>query len=64
MNQDTNDENKRASRICQTIIKYHLALDNIYEQLVDRDFIPAKKEIDYLISELRGLTKSTIDDDF
>jgi hypothetical protein len=64
MNQDKKAENRRASRICNRIIQHHILLDNIYELLVDRNFITVKKDIDVLILELRGLIKSSVDDDF
>jgi hypothetical protein len=39
-------------------------LTDIYENLVDRDFIPAEKDIRELIMELKFILKSIEEDDF
>ena len=61
---DKNIENARAERIAFRINEQHLLLANIYENLVDRDFIPAEREIRNLVVDLRPILKSLEDDDF
>jgi len=57
-------ENARAERISFRINQYYLLLTDIYENLVDRDFIPAEKDIRELIMELKFILKSIEEDDF
>lgn len=57
-------ENERAQRISSRIEEYHKLLADIYEKLVDREFISVDKDIKFLIMELRYTLKSTEDDDF
>lgn len=64
MEDNVNSENARAERICFRINEHHLLLANIYETLVDREFIPAEKDIRNLIIDLRLILKSMEDDDF
>jgi hypothetical protein len=64
MTENLNGENARAERIAFRINEHHLLLANIYETLVDRDFIPAEKDIRNLIIDLRLILKSLEDDDF
>jgi len=64
MTEKLNGENARAERIAFRINEHHLLLANIYETLVDRDFIPAEKDIRNLIIDLRLILKSLEDDDF
>jgi hypothetical protein len=64
MENNLNKENARAERICFRINEHHLLLANIYENLVDRDFKPAEKDIRDLIIDLRLILKSLEDDDF
>jgi hypothetical protein len=59
-----NSENLRAERISFRINEHHLLLANIYENLVDRDFVPVEKDIRSLIIDLRLILKSTEEDDF
>lgn len=59
-----NIENARAERIAFRINEQHLLLANIYENLVDRDFIPAERDIRNLVVDLRLILKSLEDDDF
>jgi hypothetical protein len=59
-----NSENSRAERISFRINEQHLLLANIYENLVDRDFLPVDKDIRNLIIDLRLILKSIEDDDF
>ena len=59
-----NSENLRAERISFRINEHHLLLANIYENLVDRDFVPVEKDIRNLIIDLRLILKSTEEDDF
>jgi hypothetical protein len=61
---DKNTENARAERIAFRINEQHLLLANIYENLVDRDFVPAERDIRNLIVDLRLILKSIEDDDF
>lgn len=61
---DKNIENARAERIAFRINEQHLLLVNIYENLVDRDFIPAERDIRNLVVDLRLILKSLEDDDF
>jgi len=46
------------------INEYHLLLNNIYENLVDRDFELVEKDAKVLIMEIKFTIKSTKDDDF
>jgi hypothetical protein len=64
MDKNLNGENARAERIAFRINEQHLLLANIYETLVDRDFVPAEKDIRNLIIDLRLILKSLEDDDF
>ena len=59
-----NSENLRAESISFRINEHHLLLANIYENLVDRDFVPVEKDIRNLIIDLRLILKSTEEDDF
>lgn len=64
MEDNLSKENARAERISFRITQHHKLLANIYENLVDRDFIPAEKDIRDLIIDLRMILKSLEDDDF
>ena len=64
MDKNLNSENARAERIAFRINEQHLLLANIYETLVDRDFVPAERDIRNLIIDLRLILKSLEDDDF
>lgn len=64
MTENLNGENARAERIAFRINEHHLLLANIYENIVDRDFVPAEKDIRNLIVDLRLILKSLEDDDF
>jgi len=64
MTENLNGENARAERIAFRINEHHLLLANVYENLVDRDFVPAEKDIRNLIIDLRLILKSIEDDDF
>lgn len=57
-------ENARAERISFRITQHYLASANIYENLVDRDFKPAEREIKDIITDLRLILKSIEEDDF
>jgi hypothetical protein len=59
-----NSENSRAERISFRINEHHLRLANIYENLVDREFLPVDKDIRNIIIDLRLILKSIEDDDF
>jgi len=60
----TNNENLRAERIVYRISEQHILLDNIYENLVDRDFVTVDIDIKTLISDLRLILKEIEEDDF
>jgi hypothetical protein len=64
MNPSNHAENKRAERIAYRISQHHASLANIYECLVDREFAPAKIDIQDMIMDLRFILKSLEDDDF
>lgn len=64
MEENSNKENKRAERIAYRMTHNHLLLANIYESLVDREFILAEKDIKDVILDLRYILKSLEDDDF
>lgn len=61
---DKNSENARAERIAFRLNEQHLLIANIYENLVDRDFVPAERDIRNLIVDLRLILKSMEEDDF
>jgi hypothetical protein len=57
-------EDKRAIRIAIRINQNHYLLATIYENLVDRDFVSAQKDIKMLITDIRLILKSMPEDDF
>jgi hypothetical protein len=57
-------ENERAKRLSLRINEYHILLADVYENLVDRDFYKADKDVKFLIMELRCILKSIEEDDF
>jgi hypothetical protein len=59
-----NLENERARRLSLRINDYHIILADIYENLVDKDYIKVDKDVKFLIMELRCVLKSIEDDDF
>lgn len=64
MTENLNGENARAERIAFRINEHHLLLANIYENIVDRDFVSAERDIRNIIVDLRLILKSMEDDDF
>lgn len=64
MDNNLNGENSRAERISFRINEHHILLANVYENLVDRDFIIAERDIRNIIIDLRLILKSMEDDDF
>lgn len=64
MNNFQDKENIRAQRIIFRINLNHLLLTDIYEKLVDRDFVSVEKDIKDIIADLRLILKSLEDDDF
>ena len=64
MDKNLNGENSRAERIWFRINEHHILLANVYENLVDRDFIIAERDIRNIIIDLRLILKSMEDDDF
>lgn len=59
-----NKENERAFRIQFFTSECHSLLTNIYENLVDREFKLAEKDLRLTITHLRMLLKSIEEDDF
>ena len=59
-----NLENERARRLSLRINEYHIILAEVYENLVDRDFSKADKDVKFLIMELKYVLKSIEEDDF
>ena len=57
-------ERERAMRIGLRTEDCHLAINEIYEKLVDRDFDGVHDRVKTIISDLRMLLKSMEDDDF
>ena len=57
-------ENDRAYRLSLRINEAHYLLTNIYENLVDRDFVTAEKDIRVIIIQMKLILKSMEDDDF
>jgi hypothetical protein len=64
MNPLSESENERANRIARRIDEYHSLLSNIYENIVDRDVKLVKKDVQFLMMELRCVLKSIEEDDF
>jgi len=62
-NQKDNEE-RRAERISFSINECHISLTCIYEELVDREFSDAEKKLKELIMELKLMLRSIEDDDF
>jgi hypothetical protein len=58
------EEDKRAYRIAFRLNASHQSLAVIYENLVDRDFSVAEKEIKQIVAEMRLILKSIQQDDF
>lgn len=57
-------ENKRAERLAFRLEEYHLVMNNIYDNLVDRDFDVVETDVKFLIMELKLILKSIPEDDF
>jgi len=64
MKEELKKENERAFRIQFSTAECHGLLTNIYENLVDRDFKLAEKDLRTLMVQVRILLKSIEDDDF
>lgn len=58
------NEEKRTERIFKRVDEYQIILSNVYENLVDRDFKLVRRDVQFLIMELRCIIKSTEEDDF
>jgi hypothetical protein len=58
------EENQRAYRIGIRTKECHDRLTDIYESLVDRDFVIAEKEVKTIMIQLRLILKSIEEDDF
>jgi hypothetical protein len=57
-------EKERANRIGMRMEDIHLAVTDIYEKLVDREFDTVPEKVKTIISDLKMLLKSMEDDDF
>lgn len=57
MDNNRSNENARAEQIALRINEHHNILANTYENLVDRDFDEAKKDINDLIDDLNLILK-------
>jgi hypothetical protein len=57
-------EKERAHRIGMRMEDIHLAVTDIYEKLVDREFDTVPDKVKTIISDLKMLLKSMEDDDF
>lgn len=57
MDNNRDNENARAEQIALRINEHHNILANTYENLVDRDFDEAKKDINDLIYDLNLILK-------
>jgi hypothetical protein len=57
-------EKERANRIGMRMEDIHLAVTDIYEKLVDREFETVPVKVKTIITDLRMLLKSMEDDDF
>jgi len=59
-----NLEKDRAHRIYFMTEGFHLLVASVYEKVVDKEYVDAKKEIINLIRDLRAVIKIMEDDDF
>lgn len=57
-------ENNRAQRIAYMTDGFHQDVTQIYEQIVDREYVSAKDKIISLMRDLRETLKLIEDDDF
>ena len=57
-------EKERANRIGMRMEDIHLAVTDIYEKLIDREFDTVPTKVKTIISDLKMLLKSMEDDDF
>lgn len=64
MERNRKTDNERAERIFLRINEHHIILARVCENMVDRDFVPAEKDIRNLITDLRLILKALEDDDF
>jgi predicted transcriptional regulator len=64
MEKKTDVENERAIRIAVRMNINHTILASIYENLVDRDFKYAERDLREIIYDLRLILKSIEEDDF
>lgn len=64
MESNQTPESERAFRIQLRITGCHIALSNIYENLVDRDFDSVNKDIKSIMTEMKLILKAMQDDDF
>ena len=64
MDDNKNDDNARALRIFLMTNECHEKITNVYENLVDKDFEPAKQDLMELISELYVMLKKIKYNDF
>jgi hypothetical protein len=64
MDNKKNDDNARALRIFSTTSECHEKLTNVYENLVDKEYEPARQDLMALISELYVMLKKIKYNDF
>lgn len=64
MENKSEKENERAIRIAVRMNLNHALLASIYENLVDRDFKYAERDLLEIIYDLRLILKSIEEDDF
>lgn len=64
MESNRSSEDERAYRIAFMINTCHTVLADVYENLVDRDFKLADKDLRFVIIELKLILKSIEEDDF
>ena len=57
-------EIERANRISMRMDDIHVAVADIYEKLVDREFTTVPDKVKSIVSDLRMMLKSMEDDDF
>lgn len=64
MDNKKNDDNARALRIFSTTNECHDKITNVYENLVDKEYEPARQDLMALISELYVMLKKIKYNDF
>ena len=57
-------ENKRAERLSFRIGEYRIILNNLYDNLVDRNFKSVEADAKFIIMGMKHILKSIPEDDF